>query len=201
MNHDNMASHEEELSDWQHCRRVFLEKAIEEAFFISSAVLRRGKGETLLDDFNRRTLTREQLRRYIAISDKFEDSLLRRAAHLGDVVHTTTAAWLARKPDLSGEDWGALAEDGRVAGLLSIVCAFEESLRGFVLPSRDPKLREAHKALGTGPPDWEKYYGLPVENWRENESDVVEESVDEAKRRRRGCRASNKRDGLGPSVF
>ncbi|KAK1594177.1 uncharacterized protein LY79DRAFT_512875 [Colletotrichum navitas] len=194
MNQDSMTSQEEELSDWQHSRRIFLEQPIEEAFFISSAILRKGKAETLLEDFDRCRLTRGQLQRYIALADKLEDSLLRRAARLGSVVQATTAAWLAHKQDLSDEEWDALVQNERAVGMAAIVVAFEKALQSFVLASRDPKLREAHEALGVGRPDWEKYYDLSVEDWRENGADVAQEDVDDAKKRRRGCRFLNKRD-------
>ncbi|EFQ31065.1 hypothetical protein CGRA01v4_08486 [Colletotrichum graminicola] len=194
MDQDNMASQEEELSDCEHCRRIFVEQPVEEAFFISSALRRKAKAEKLLDDFDQCQLTRGQLQRYLALADKLEDSVMRRAARFGHVVQATTACWLVHKPNLSDEDRDVLMQDERVAGMVAIVAGFEKALSGFVLASRDPKLREAHEALGVGRPDWEKNYDLSVEEWRENGIDAIEEDVDDAKQRRRRCQLLGKRD-------
>ncbi|KAK1964437.1 hypothetical protein LY78DRAFT_144570 [Colletotrichum sublineola] len=196
MNQNGMATQEDELSDWEHSRRVFLEHPIEESFFISSVVLRKGKAETLLEDFDQCKLTRGQLERYIHLANKLEDSLLRRTAWMGHVVHATTGAWLAHKPKLSDEDWDALMADERVVGLMAVVVAFEKALAGVVPASADSKIREAYEALGVDRPHWEKFYDVPVEDWRENGAETVQEDADAAKKRRRGCRALNKRDGL-----
>ncbi|KAK1990298.1 hypothetical protein LX36DRAFT_419031 [Colletotrichum falcatum] len=192
MNQGNTAPQDEELSDWEHCRRLYLEHSVEEEFFIRGALLRRGDAETLLDDFDRGALTREQLARYVGLSGKLEDSLLRRAARLGRVVRDTTLAWLMRKRDLADGDYNAVATDPRARGFVGIVYALEGALARVVLASRDPKLREAHEALGVGRPDWERLYHLPVEEWRtkiEAEANKMAEEWDremETRRRHRG---------------
>ncbi|KAK2051283.1 hypothetical protein LY76DRAFT_630588 [Colletotrichum caudatum] len=185
MAYNSTASQEEELSDWEHFRRLFLEHAGEEDFFIACALRRKGKAEALLDAFDRGRLTRVQLERYFSLADKLEDSLMRRAARLGAAVNATIAAWLAHKPNLSDEDQDGLSRDQRAVGMMAIVVAFEKGLRGLVLPSRSPKLREAHKAFGYDHFPWELYYDRSVEDWRENGVPEDEEDPHEAKKRRR----------------
>ncbi|KAK2034929.1 hypothetical protein LX32DRAFT_688910 [Colletotrichum zoysiae] len=186
MNQDNnKASQEEELSDWEHCRRLFLEHDGEEAFFIAFALVRKGKAEALLDAFDRGQLTRVQLERYLSLADKLEDSLMRRAARLGAAVNATVAAWLAHKPNLSDEDRDDLSRDQRVVGIMAIVVALEKGMRGLVPPSKSPELREMHQAFGCNHYPWERHYDRSVEDWRENGVPEDEEDPREAKKRRR----------------